>query len=160
MIFWTTFIKKGYFRSKRENSNITIEFSIFKLVYVPNLILNRQFWFFGPTLPKRNISRPKQGRWMLLSNSPYLNYCRWQISSLIDNFYFLNTIFQKRFFLIQKTKFEHLCWIQHIRINLCTKFHLKQTITIFRIKFTQTGYFLSKAGEMNIIIEFNIFELV
>ena len=33
LIFCTKFIQKGYFRSKTEKVNITIEFSIFELVY-------------------------------------------------------------------------------------------------------------------------------
>ena len=40
LIFWTKFGQKGYFRSKTEKVNITIEFCIFELVQVPNFSLN------------------------------------------------------------------------------------------------------------------------
>ena len=51
MIIWSKFTQNGYSRSKTENVNITIEFCIFKLVYLPNFSLNWQFWYFGQTLP-------------------------------------------------------------------------------------------------------------
>ena len=38
----------------------TIEFCIFKLVYVPNLSSNWQFWFFVPNLPKKRYLRSKR----------------------------------------------------------------------------------------------------
>ena len=60
LTFWTKFAKKGYFRSKTERVNIMIEFCMFELFYVPNFSLNRQFWFFGPSLPKKGISTRKQ----------------------------------------------------------------------------------------------------
>ena len=45
LIFWAKFVLKRYFRSKIEKVNTTIEFSIFTLIQVPNVILKRQFWF-------------------------------------------------------------------------------------------------------------------
>ena len=60
---------------------------------------------------------------------------------------------------VQKRKFEPRR-IDHIRISLGAKFHLKPTINIFKTKFAQKGYFLSKAGQMNNTIEFSLFELV
>ena len=53
-------LPKGYFQSKTENVNTTIEFCIFKLVWVPNFSLNWQFWFFRPNLPKKGVSCLKQ----------------------------------------------------------------------------------------------------
>ena len=38
----------------------TIEFCIFKLVFVSNFTLNKQFWIFGPNLPKNDIYGQKQ----------------------------------------------------------------------------------------------------
>ena len=38
--FWTKFTQKEDFQSKAEKVNFTIEFCIFKLVYVPNFSLN------------------------------------------------------------------------------------------------------------------------
>ena len=52
--------------------NFTIEFSIFKLVWEPTFILNKQF-FFGSYLPKEGVSDPKQDKWTWPSNSAYLN---------------------------------------------------------------------------------------
>ena len=101
--FWTKFAQNGYFRFKKKTKLITIEFSIFIMVYpadighklnvhnmfrrrpgrllkvlctfnlcpvstgstmltypvhvyvlcLPCFILNRQFWIFGPNLPKK-----------------------------------------------------------------------------------------------------------
>ena len=48
----------------------------------------------------------------------------------------------------------------HIRISPSTKFQLKQTVLIFETKFTCKGYFRCKISKVNIIIEFNIFEIV
>ena len=52
--------QKGYFESKIDKMNITIEFCIFELVLVPNFSWNWQFWFLGPNLPKKGISSLKQ----------------------------------------------------------------------------------------------------
>ena len=41
LIFWTKFEQKEYIQSKTEKVNITIEFSIFELVYVPNFTSNK-----------------------------------------------------------------------------------------------------------------------
>ena len=51
-------------------------------------------------------------------------------------------------------------WIQHIRISLGVKFHLKLTILTFWTKLSQTGYFRLKTKNVNITIELCIFELV
>ena len=48
----------------------------------------------------------------------------------------------------------------HIRISLATKFQLQLIILTFWIKFAQKGYFRSKTKNLNIIIEFCMFELV
>ena len=61
---------------------------------------------------------------------------------------------------IRKQKTEQHHWIQHIRISLGIKFHLKLTILIFWTKLSQTGYFRPKIKKVNITIEFCIFELV
>ena len=45
LIFWAKFVLKRYFRSKIEKVNTTIEFSIFTLMQLPNVIWKRQFWF-------------------------------------------------------------------------------------------------------------------
>ena len=43
-----------------EKVNITIEFCLFELVQVPKFSLNREFWFFGPNLPKMDMSGGKE----------------------------------------------------------------------------------------------------
>ena len=40
---WAKITHKGYVWSKTEQVNITIDFSKFELVQMPNFILNRQF---------------------------------------------------------------------------------------------------------------------
>ena len=67
-IFWTKFAQKGYFQSKADAMNISIEFCIFKLVQVPNFTLNGQFWFFGTNFPTKWNSNQKQKSWMSLLN--------------------------------------------------------------------------------------------
>ena len=51
LIFLSKFIQKGYFWSKTEN--ITTEFCIFELVWVPNFSLDHNFHFLGQICPKR-----------------------------------------------------------------------------------------------------------
>ena len=53
LIFWTKFTQNGFFRSKLENVSMTIEFSIFEIVYIPNFSLKRQFWFLDQICPKK-----------------------------------------------------------------------------------------------------------
>ena len=73
-IFWTKFAEKGsYFQSKADKTDSTIEFCIFKLVFVSNFTLNKQFWIFGPNLPKKDIYGQKQKKWTSSLNSAYSN---------------------------------------------------------------------------------------
>ena len=72
-IFCTKFDQKRYFRSKMEKVNTTIEFHIFKLVYVPNFSSSWRFLFFVPNLPKNANSSQKQEKWTSSLNSVYLN---------------------------------------------------------------------------------------
>ena len=72
--FWTKFAKKGsYFQSKTDKIDTTIEFCIFELVFVSNFTLNKQFWIFGPNLPKKDIYGQKQKKWTSSLNSAYSN---------------------------------------------------------------------------------------
>ena len=52
MTCWTKFSPKWFFQSKKGKVKITIEFWIFKLVWVPNFSLSWQFWLFGLNFPK------------------------------------------------------------------------------------------------------------
>ena len=61
--FGTNLPKKGVSGPKQKKVNITIEFCIFELVYVPNFSLNWQFWFFfWPDLTKKRVSGGKKNR--------------------------------------------------------------------------------------------------
>ena len=53
-LFW------NHLWSKTEKVNITIEYYIFKLVSVTTFSLNWKFWFFGPSLIKKDISGQKK----------------------------------------------------------------------------------------------------
>ena len=58
----------GYFgkRSKTEKKNITIENYIFKLFWVTDVNLSKQFWFFETNLPKKGVSlKNKHRHWVL-----------------------------------------------------------------------------------------------
>ena len=55
--FWTKFAQKRYCRSERENLNITIEFSIFELIWSPDFTLNN-FDFLDQISRKKSIFRP------------------------------------------------------------------------------------------------------
>ena len=70
LIFWTKFAKKGYFQSKAEKLNITIEFCIFELVQEPNFSASTDiFYFLDQVCPKRVFSvkngKSKHHHWIL-----------------------------------------------------------------------------------------------
>ena len=104
LIFGPNLSKKGCFQSKSEKMNTTIELCIFKFVYIPNYSLNRQFWFSGPNLSKKSISRQN---WKKVNdmNSAYLKFLGTKLQ-LQDE------IFLKRVFPIKNRKSE-----QHVRLN-------------------------------------------
>ena len=60
LTFWTKFLQKGHFWSKKSKVNSITEFYIFELVYVLSFPLNWQFWQFGPNLPKKGNSGRKR----------------------------------------------------------------------------------------------------
>ena len=132
MIFWTKFAQKEYFTSNARQMNITIEFNIFELVSVLNFILNRQIWFFRPTLTKNCIFISKQDIWTSPSNSTYSNLgTKLHIKQVIMIF---RVKFAKKFYFQSKTN-EHNQRIQHIWISLGIKFHLNKTVLPFWNKF-------------------------
>ena len=146
---------------------MTIKFCILKVVWLPNFILNWQFWFFGLNLPKKSTSgckqkRSKHNHWLLQT---WINLStRFQLKRTILNVgdqICLKKVFpvtNKRVFPVIDWKSEHHHWILHNRINLATKFHQKMTVFMFWTKFTQKGYFRLKMVKMVITIEFWIFE--
>ena len=81
--FQTKFAEKGgsYFQPKRDKIDTTIEFCIFKLVFVSNLTFNKQFCIFGLNLSKKNIYGQKQKKRTSSLNSTYLNQSQYQISA-------------------------------------------------------------------------------
>ena len=52
--------KGSYFQSKTDKIDTTIEFCIFELVFVSNFTLNKQFWIFGPNLPKKDMVKNRK----------------------------------------------------------------------------------------------------
>ena len=139
---------KRYFRSKTEKVNI-IEFCIFKLVSVPNLCFNWQFWFFWPDLSKKGFSGLIQKKWtlhifyiILLIQISLVRYfsSNWQ-------FWFLGPNWSKKVFPVKNRKSEHHHEILHIWISLGTKFQLKLIIFSFWTKFTQKRYFQLKTKQ-------------
>ena len=127
MISWVKFSQKGCFWSQTEKVNITTEFCVFELVYVPNFSLNWQIWFFGPNLPKKGISGQKRKKW----TSPHwilqirIILCtefqfKWQFCFLF--LFFFDQIWPKRVFPAEKGK------IVLVRGSMVVTYY----ITIFR----------------------------
>ena len=71
LIFGTKFAQKGYFWSKTEKVNTTIEFYIFEKG--TRFQLKLTIWILGPNLPKKGVSVGKRKKWTLLFKSTYLN---------------------------------------------------------------------------------------
>ena len=108
--FFHQIYPERYFQLKTEKVNIIIEFRMFKLVLVPNIRLNWQFWFFWPNLPKKGLSGLKHTQISLVQNFG----SNWQsehhhvilhiwitlgqnFSLNTDNFEFLDQIYPKNF---------------------------------------------------------------
>ena len=154
MIFWTKFAQKGYFQSKSEKINTTIELCILKSVYIPDFSLNWQFWFSGPNLPKKSISGQNWKRWTTYEFWIF-EISKYQTS--VSRIKFASKGYsQSKKWKVNST--HH--WILHIQISLGTKFQLKLIILIFSTKFAQNGYFQSKSEKMNTAIKFCIFKSV
>ena len=135
--------------SKTEKVNIIIESGIFKLVLIPNLSLNLQFWFFWPDLRKKGFSGLKQKKW-----TPLIFYIVLNIQiSLVQNFssnwqfWFFGSNLPKKVYPLQNRKSEYHHGILHIWICLGTKFQLKLIILSFWTKFTQKRYFQWKTEQ-------------
>ena len=78
--FGIKFAQKWYFRLKTKNVSITINFCIYEILLMVNLSLNWQLWFFGPDIPKKDISGRKQIKSTSPWNSTYLRVCLNKIS--------------------------------------------------------------------------------
>ena len=141
--FWTKLTQERYLCSKTEKVNIIIESGIFKLVLIPNLSLNWQFWFFWPDLRKKGFSGLKEKKW-----TPLIFYIVLNIQiSLVRNFssnwqfWFFGSNLPKKVNPLQNRKSEYHHGILHIWICLGTKFQLKLIILSFWTKFTQKKVF-------------------
>ena len=147
--FWTKLTQERYSCSKTEKVNIIIESGIFKLVLIPNLSLNWQFWFFWPDLRKKGFSGLKEKKW-----TPLIFYIVLNIQiSLVQNFssnwqfWFFGSNLPKKVYPLQNRKSEYHHGILHIWICLGTKFQLKLIILSFWTKSTQKRYFQWKTEQ-------------
>ena len=115
--------------------NITIEFSIFKLIEVPNISLN---W---PNLRKKNVflvenRKSEHNHWILHIRISL--GAKFQCNSSFD---FWTKIYPERIFLVENRKSKHYHWILDIQISVTTKFQFRQPILNFGTKFAQKRYF-------------------
>ena len=52
-------LRQGYSKSETEKVKTTIKLSLFELIDVPNFIVNRQLYFFGPNLSRKGRKMPR-----------------------------------------------------------------------------------------------------
>ena len=133
---------------KTYKTNITIEFFIFKLVWVSNFILNN-FRFLDHIYPEQ----------VFLIKTRKSDYLHWILNIQIS----WSTKFQfKLTILIYWTKFakkEHFGWKQRKWTSPLSS-ACSLTISIFGTKFPQKWHFWLKIEKVNITMEFCIFKLV
>ena len=147
--FWTKLTQERYSCSKTEKVNIIIESGIFKLVLIPNLSLNWQFWLFWPDLRKKGFSGLKQKKWTPLIFYIVLNIQISLVRNFSSNWQFwsFGSNLPKKVYPLQNRKSEYHHGILHIWICLGTKFQLKLIILSFWTKSTQKRYFQSKTEQ-------------
>ena len=120
--------------------NIAFEFCIFKLLKVSIFISNKKPQIFGPNFPKLVISGLSKKRWILHHRNSLIQISLCTKFKLKQkNLNCLDEIYPKRALPVLNRKKEHHHGIQQNQIRLVTKYHLKQTILIFWIKFIQKG---------------------
>ena len=107
-----------------EKVNTTIEFCIFKLVYVPNFKLNWQFLFLGPNLLKNNSFSFKQKKWIQYW-TVHIQIClgtKFQLKMTICIFWTISA--QKGYFLlkVEKVKINIEFGIFWIGLQSCSKY--------------------------------------
>ena len=73
LFFWIKFAQIGDLRMKTEKVNITIEFCILELVYVPNFTLNKVLNFEAKASQKGYFPSRKWKKWTSSFNSAYSN---------------------------------------------------------------------------------------
>ena len=115
-----------------------------------NFILNREFWFFRPNFPKKDIFVPKQQKVNII-----IKFNIFQLGRQFCISFFCT----KRVLLVQNITNVHRHSFQHVWISLDFKCYLQQTILIFWTKFVQKVYFLPRTEKVNITIRFSILKL-
>ena len=81
--------------------DITIEFGMFVLVFVPNFILNKELWIFGPNLRKKGYLWSKTEKVNII-----VEFCIFDLVLLLHFIFkltiliFLNQICRKIIFLV------------------------------------------------------------
>ena len=126
-------------------------------------ILNFWTWFTKKGLSDLKVKKKKKQK---TKNQITIEFCIFELVCVLNFsfnkiFWFFGTNFQKRGYMQSKTgTIEHHHWILHIQIRSITKFQLDLTTLIFWTKFPKKGHFRSKIGNMNVTIEFWVFELV
>ena len=126
---------------------------------------NRQFWLFCTKFAPKMRFLFKTRQTNIIIEFSVIELAHGPNFILTTQFLLFGPNFPKKeIYSSKEKKFEYHHWIQHIQLNLSTKFQLKQMILIFWIIFAQKGYYLFKTVktvQMDIIIiEFTIFELV
>ena len=152
LIFWNKVAQNGYFQSKLEKMDTTIEFCIFKSVYIPNFTLNWQFWFFWQICPK-NYFLSKTEKVNITNEFCIFELVKVPNFSLNWQFWFFGPILPKKSISGQNRKKVNDLWFLHI-------WNSRYQTSTSRIKFAIKGYFQSKTEKMNSATELCIFKLV
>ena len=148
MIFWSKFVKKGYFWCKAKKLTLTIEVCIFKLIGIWNFSLKQQFSCLRPNFPKKQYFCFQTEKWAWLLNCVFSNWSKNGISVWNNNFSSFDQICPKMVFLLKSRKGHHHYWILHLQINLRTKFQIKIAILHWWTKFAQNRYFRSNIEKL------------
>ena len=140
--FWTKFAQERYLWSKAEKVKIIIEFCIFKLVLVPNFILNWQFWFFWPDLLKKGFSNLKQRKWTPHIFNIILHIQIRLVRNFSSNwqFDFLDQIFPNRYFRSKTEKMNIITEFRIFKLVLVPNFRLNWQFWFFWPDSPKTGF--------------------
>ena len=139
--FWTKFAQQRYLWSKTEKVNIIIEFGLFKLVFVAHFSLNRQFWSFGPDLPKKGFSGLKQKKWM-----PHVFYIILHIQiSLVRNF---SSSWQTIFVFWIKRYFQS----KTEKVKIIIEFRISKLVSWYQIFALTEKFFLTRFLQERVVL--------
>ena len=126
--------------------NITTDFCITELVYIPNFILKWtkfvQKQYFQSK--KENLNTTIEFRKFELPQVPDL--------ALTNNFEFWDQIFPKRVFLVKNRKIKHHHLILHIQIRIDTKFQLQMGIFEIWTKLAHKEFFRTKRNKLQFCV--------